>query len=280
MSKKYTDQELIELIRELSAPMDPIPTDEIVSAPSFDEIHTVLFDVYGTLLISGTGDIGLTSKESDQKAMGDALIQSGIDADLVMAERASDAYREAIQESHEKSQQKGIEYPEVNILDVWDQVLNEVGVNTDIRFLSIAYESRINPTWPMPGAAEALDALKQQGFRLGIVSNAQFYTPLVLAAHFGKSIEEMGFDLDWCSWSYEQLEAKPSTALFHRGSKEVLYIGNDMLKDVWAAGQAGCRTTLFAGDRRSLNKREDDERCNNLLPDAVITDWRQVDFNP
>ena len=37
---------------------------------------------------------------------------------------------------------------------------------------------------------------------------------------------------------------------------EVLYVGNDMLNDVYAAGQVGFRTALFAGDQRSLRMRQ------------------------
>jgi putative hydrolase of the HAD superfamily len=49
-----------------------------------------------------------------------------------------------------------------------------------------------------------------------------------------------------------------------------------MLKDIWCAAQAGFKTALFAGDRRSLRKREDDERCKNHRPDAVVTELAQI----
>jgi len=35
---------------------------------------------------------------------------------------------------------------------------------------------------------------------------------------------------------------------------KTLYVGNDMLNDIWTATEAGCRTVLFAGDQRSLAK--------------------------
>ena len=124
--------------------------------------------------------------------------------------------------------------------------------------------------------------LKERGFVMGIVSNAQFYTPLLFRAFFEQTLEDIGFDPDCCIWSYKELKAKPSDDLFPKAEKhlkrnhgvrlsETVYVGNDMLNDIYCAHNAGCKTVLFAGDRRSLRMRETDERCIDLKPDAVIT---------
>jgi putative hydrolase of the HAD superfamily len=49
-----------------------------------------------------------------------------------------------------------------------------------------------------------------------------------------------------------------------------------MLKDIWPATRLGFKTALFAGDRRSLRLREDDERCRVLQPDLVIDQLEQL----
>jgi putative hydrolase of the HAD superfamily len=49
-----------------------------------------------------------------------------------------------------------------------------------------------------------------------------------------------------------------------------------MLNDVYCANKAGCQTILFAGDKRSLRMRENDERCLAIKPDAVITSLAQL----
>ena len=59
-------------------------------------------------------------------------------------------------------------------------------------------------------------------------------------------------------------------------AKEVLFIGNNMLKDVYPAQAAGFLTGLFAGDVRSLRWRENDDRCNGISPDIVITELNQL----
>jgi len=56
----------------------------------------------------------------------------------------------------------------------------------------------------------------------------------------------------------------------------VLYIGNDMLNDIYPAKKAGFRTALFAGDARSLRLRENDPKCKDLSADIIITDLIQI----
>jgi len=247
----------VEYIRSVSRPMDPVPTGLEARQDPLPDIRCVLFDVYGTLFISGTGDVG-TVAETDEDA-----------ADL----------KAAIQTHHAEARLRGIEYPEVDILEVWKTVLKKEP--DDVRLHAIAYECRVNPVWPMPGALDLIRTLRARGVRIGIVSNAQFYTPLLFEAFFGATTAELGFEEALMVWSCRLGEGKPSRRLFdtalrplhEEGIKpnNVLYVGNDMLNDVWTASVCGCRTALFAGDRRSLRLREDDPRCAHLQPDRVWT---------
>ena len=201
-----------------------------------------------------------------------------------------------IQRTHARRRQDGIEYPEVDIAEVWKGVLSalikEGLVRGDpcpdaVARLAVEYECRVNPVWPMPGLVDTLKSLLEKGLVLGIVSNAQFFTPLLFRAFLDGPPEDVGFQRSLCVWSCEVLEAKPSTALFQRAlatlasesalaPHETLYVGNDKLNDIWPAAADGCRTALFAGDKRSLRLREDDPRCAGIEPDAVITDLRQL----
>jgi putative hydrolase of the HAD superfamily len=58
--------------------------------------------------------------------------------------------------------------------------------------------------------------------------------------------------------------------------EDTLYVGNDMLNDIWPAAQCGLKTSLFAGDQRSLRLRETDPRCSDLEPDVIITKLSQL----
>lgn len=283
--------ELIERIRMLSRPLEPIPTETVIHLRPIDDVETVLFDVYGTLLVSGSGEVGTAAATDSSEALTQALIVSGYDGDC---ERAGDIgpalLQKEIEQWHDTAREDGFDFPEVEISRVWKKVLTELQslelIHADERTdrilrLAVEYECRVNPVWPMPGALETIEFFKARGLRLGIVSNAQFYTPLIFEALLGRSVEKLGFDPALCVWSYKTLRAKPARQLFQAlenrmDASKTVYVGNDMLNDVWTATQAGCRTVLFAGDQRSLRLRETDKRCKKLKPDAVVDDLRQI----
>jgi putative hydrolase of the HAD superfamily len=153
--------------------------------------------------------------------------------------------------------------------------------------VALRFELATNRIWPMPGAEAVLNILKNAGVPAGIVSNAQFYTPLTFQALFSKDEDELGFDRDLIAYSYMLHRAKPSTEIFRPllerlekergiGAGQVLYIGNDMRNDVYTAQLCGCKTVLFAGDQRSLRLRRDDPNCIDRKPDAVVTGLDQI----
>ena len=282
---------LFESIRRLSAPLDPIPTGAELNLAVLDGIETVLFDIYGTLLISGSGDVGTAAAIDSAEALIQALIVSGYEGDHERAgELGPELLHAEIEHWHEAALESGIDFPEVEISRVWKKVLERFQTlellkpdddTQKILRLAVEYECRVNPVWPMPDALKTIENLRSRGFRLGIVSNAQFYTPLIIEALFGKPLEALGFEKELCVFSYRELKAKPAVELFQTLEEEVdwsktLYVGNDMLNDIWTASQVGCRTCLFAGDQRSLRLREKDKRCKKLVPDAVVDNLHQV----
>lgn len=283
-------RELIASIRRLSCQLRPQPTGLPARLAALPDIRAVIFDIYGTLLISGSGDIGPASAEQSEQALREALSAAGLPVERIGDNScAVEILVDSIQEAQALRRDEGIEFPEVDIIAVWRQVLRKLfkqdldlaATDAQLRRLAVEYECRTNPVWPMPGLRDTLDALRAAGRQLGIVSNAQFYTPLMFPALLNATADELGFDPRLCAWSYEALQGKPSVSLFQQVLNELamdygirprqtLYVGNDMLKDIWPATQLGFKTALFAGDRRSLRLREDDERCQGLKPDLVI----------
>jgi putative hydrolase of the HAD superfamily len=57
---------------------------------------------------------------------------------------------------------------------------------------------------------------------------------------------------------------------------EVLFVGNDMFRDIYPAQRTGFKTALFAGDNRSLRLRKDRAEISGISPDFVITDLKQI----
>lgn len=282
---------LLAMLREAAAPLEPLPTGEARALNRLAGIRAVLFDLYGTLFLSSAGDLGLHEDSGAETAFAEALAAAG----LAGGGAGVEAWKNLIRDDHRRRKAEGERFPEVDIREIWfrfgQQFCPGAPADPDAPAWSVAalaYEIRVNRVWPAPGAAELLESLRARGLRLGIVSNAQFYTPLLFEAYLGAPHADLGFDPDLCVFSYELRSAKPSPAMFAgvldrlRGrdgipSDGVVYVGNDMLKDIHTASAAGCRTVLYAGDRRSLRKRRDHPDCANLNPDATITSLDQLE---
>jgi len=279
--ENHEKRDLVRRIRALSTSLAPRPTGAEPVLEPLQGIRAVLFDVYGTLVVSASGDIGLAGEQDEDRAFQAALAAAGIRAPAGTGPRELES---AIRKFHAERKSLGVEYPEVDILAVWSSIL---GPGEDLGHLAVEYESRVNPVWPMPGLASVLAEIRDRGLVLGIVSNAQFYTPLMLEAFLGAPLAALGFDPDCCAFSYRYLEAKPSTRIYREALAalsrkygippgEVLYVGNDIRNDIRPAARVGCRTALFAGDARSLRLREDDPSCAGVRAERVITDLRQI----
>jgi len=264
-------------------PLTPLKTSLTPAGKLKEEIKCVLFDIYGTLFISGSGDIGLTKQKSPQLAQIKELLAKyriHMPPHTVLEE-----FYGAINARHAALRNQGIDFPEVKIDRIWRQVLQNVD-QTASRQFAAEFEFITNPAYPMPHLFDLLTACRDRGLLMGIISNAQFYTPSLFEWFFDSNPEGLGFSPDLVFYSYRFEVAKPSAALFEMAAEKlkakkvkptaVLYTGNDMLNDIYPAKLTGFQTALFAGDRRSLRLRTDDPRCCNLTADLVVTDLGQL----
>jgi putative hydrolase of the HAD superfamily len=138
----------------------------------------------------------------------------------------------------------------------------------------------------MPHLETLLAACRQKNLAMGIISNAQFFTPLLFEWFLDARIEQLGFDSELVFLSYQLGYAKPSpvpfkmaaSAIYAKGfnTTAALFVGNDMLNDIYPARRLGFQTALFAGDARSLRLRTDESRCFNLSADLILTDLGQL----
>jgi len=284
------EQNLITTIRQLNKPLKPQETGTTSRLDPLPDVRAVLFDVYGTLFLSASGDIGVSRKSDHAAFFSEALAAAGIVLPDEYVAKMPSRFHEEIEASHTRLRAEGISHPEVDIILIWKSLIEQAidrdaqqhGLTDDSVYrLAVEYECRQNPVWPMPGIQETLSALVTAGLRMGIVSNAQFYTPFLFPALLDANIAELGFDAELCAWSWMQGEAKPSIRLMKPvleglaregiSPRDVVVVGNDMLNDIQMAAAAGCRTVLFAGDSKSLRWRERHKDCEAVTPDAVIT---------
>ncbi|WP_372774812.1 HAD family hydrolase [Mangrovibacterium sp.] len=278
--------------------MELIPTGAVPSFSADKNIKAVIFDIYGTLIISASGDImqagydaGMFKRSLDAAGFETLVPKAGLMA-------IHPLFEEEVIRGKEDAKAAGIPFPELNIVDIWrktlgraeDQGLIKGLEQADLRLFTFIFELSSNQVWPMPKMKETIDALRDKGYPLGIVSNAQFYTPVMMNYFFSGKIhgEEFldGFERDLSVFSYKMLKGKPDTAVYEalveplakRGLKpqDVLYVGNDMLKDIYAAQQVGFKTCFYAGDKRAYRLRKDHPQASKIQPDYVITELRQL----
>lgn len=267
--------------------MESIGTDVVRDLKRIANIRAVIFDIYGTLVISGSGDVGSADSGGKDDRIAEAFAALGLQLETLpgVAE-----LHDQIQQLNNDRRTENCPFPEVDIVDAWRGILRRRQYDPDPQIVvevAAEYESRANPTWPMPGARELLATLQRAEMPLGIVSNAQIFTiPLVKDLTVSGALAAGGFDLDLCVFSNRFRQAKPGPRLFEvlcdglnrRGIEpdQAIYVGNDMLNDVWAASRAGLKTAWFAGDRRSCRPRPDDPRCHDLVPNLILTELMQL----
>lgn len=269
--------------------LQPIETNRPAKLASLTDIRAVIFDIYGTLIISGSGDVGSANEQDKGHAISQAMRAAGITLGAGSMPTIDDLHH-VIRQTNQQRLSDSVPKPEVEIVDCWRQTLNHCGIDDysarQVNELAAHYESLANPTWPMPGASTLLKSLAKTGCRLGIVSNAQGFTLDLIEEIAGDVGSDSVFDLNLCVFSNRYRQAKPGPRLFdvlcdELGRQQIaphqaIYVGNDRLNDVWAANQAGLRTAWFVGDQRSLRDRVDDARMQDLQQDLVITDLMQL----
>ncbi|RCS56178.1 HAD family hydrolase [Bremerella cremea] len=277
-----------EILNRNRHPLEPIATELPSQLKELPGIQAVLFDIYGTLLVSGSGDVGTAMEMTKGDALEAAWQACGVTSQIPAEEMVQQFYA-VIQGDHKTATKRGTSYPEIVVEEIWQKVFaaaidnNQVTVPPDFNpaVFALEFESRVNPVWPMPHMKEVLDTLQERGITLGIISNAQFFTPKIMEYFLGSSLEEIGFQPENCFFSYQHRVAKPGKDLYLAAAQtlagagidmcHILYVGNDMLNDVQPAAQVGMKTALFAGDQRSLRLRKDDARMLPIQPDVTLT---------
>jgi putative hydrolase of the HAD superfamily len=279
-------------------PVLPFETGVKEQITSVADLKVIIFDIYGTLLVSSSGDVD--QSDFNINNIQRALIEGGYiifdDIPQGAFQFMIDDFKYTILEHHKKKKAKGIPFPEINISEVWSDVLERAekkvwikkGKHACVKQFVITFEVLSNQVYPMPGMQQIIDHLKELNIPLGIVSNAQFYTPLIMNHYLKNESGEEAippFDPDLTVFSFKLGKGKPDSFLYeslipalkkkyNAKPSEVLFVGNDMLNDVYAANKAGFKTALFAGDQRSLRWRKD--KVNGLKPDLIITDLQQL----
>ena len=292
-------KECLKTFRELE-PLPVEPFNAFRTTPK-RKIRALIFDIYGTLLMSGSGDV--FSDEMNLAEILEVFKRSGIKITSGKpAKTASEVlaiFTDTVAKSHREARAAGIAYPEIDIREIWDEVICVMssagslaaGHDYSSEKISFYFEAVTNPVFPMPGMKKLINKLDKKEKVLGIISNAQFYTPVIMnyfmTEKIHDGIEISPFRKSLVKYSFLERRSKPDIALFDSvretlkddfdiPPEETLFIGNDMFKDIYPASKAGFATVLFAGDGRSLRLREDKPELKGIEPDYTVNDLESI----
>lgn len=277
------------------------------------DIRAVIFDVYGTLLHywkpefeKPEGKAGALFAAfrvtADHFGMSAALVS--MNAEESPEKTLHDLYHGLIALNHDKSLNKGITFPEVRIEEVWMVILlmlkrhgydaTHLNLGNDrevAQCIAFFYNAHALGRRFYPGVVDALKTLKSKNMTLGIVSNAQFYTPMDLTLLIRDQSKgayddylEL-FDPDLVIFSYEIGYAKPNPGIFrklfdalyefHILPSQTVFVGNDLVQDIQPAQEAGMKTAFFIGDDQSAFVHD---ASGTIIPDICFARWEELPF--
>jgi putative hydrolase of the HAD superfamily len=274
------------------------------------DIRVAVFDVYGTLFNYWKSEFAEPASKKDYllKTFKNTASYFGMesyllemDPDAPIENTLYDLYHGLITLKQNLLIEKNIEYPEIKIEEVWTAILlmlkrrgyvfpdKKVDNDADAaRCIAYYYNFHVFNRELYPGVADALIELKKNNIKLGILSNAQFYTSvdltLLLRNQSNGRIEDMNelFDTDLTFYSYEYNMAKPSRYLFRKLfdalyeyqalPAQTVFVGNDLALDIKPAMDAGMKTALFTGDEKCMFIHGLDD----VIPDLTFSGWNDL----
>ena len=238
--------------------------------------RAILWDVYGTLIAAERGDLdSLVRRAVELRA---AFEQTVHNFSLrISAEHLHREFLRSIATTREEKAAAGIAHPEIRIEEIWSELLDEAQPSAPVTLsfakeVALFFERHANPKQLMPEALETLLDLRQRSLKQGIVSNAQFYTPIELSELLrGKSAGRLAsyeslFDPRLVFLSCDLGMAKPDLTGFHKAvavlagdgiqADECLFVGDSLANDISPARQVGMRSVLYGptGEVRQLSK--------------------------
>jgi putative hydrolase of the HAD superfamily len=235
------------------------------------KIRGILFDLYGTLI-----DIH-TDEDSDQiyRAISHFLTYQGISVDR---QEIRDQYYRIMEEQRLA---RGEEYPEFDAVKVWREIINRnPGASAVIPaaklsqlpgFLTEMYRGISRQRLKLyPEVKAVLDALHSR-FRLAVVSDGQsgwalpemhalgiqsYFNPIIISSDYGfRKPDRRLFET-----ALSSLRLSP---------KEVVFVGNDMYRDIFGAVRLGIKTVFFSSNQ---GKKE----MEGVEPDCIIHQFAEL----
>jgi putative hydrolase of the HAD superfamily len=230
------------------------------------DVKVIFWDVYGTLVTAQRGNLeALLQREGELRSAFERTVRNfGLTASPA---RLHDLFLRGIQAERDARVAEGIAHPEVRVDEIWFKLLEKFQPEKPCtisfaREVALFFERQANPKQLQPRAFDVLTTLKQHGLRHGIISNAQFYTPIELSellreeSHGQMRTYESIFDPALVFFSFELGVAKPDPTMFRRAvavltrdnilPDDCVLVGDSLSNDIAPGRHIGFRTVLFA----------------------------------
>jgi putative hydrolase of the HAD superfamily len=304
-ARKLHESEVREFQREILPVRYPSKLEELT------DIRAVICDVYGTLVNywrpAFTGSDGKISSlleafrlVIERFGMTPYLVE--MNPDETPEKTLSDLYHGLIALNHEKALKKGLTFPEIRIEEVWNLILMMIkrrgyepelycpGAGNDLpKYIAFTYNFFALGRGLYDGVTTALEEFRKNNITVGILSNAQFYTPVDLTLMVRDQsrgayddYQEL-FDPDLIFYSYEYGVGKPNQLLFrklydvlyekHILPSQTVFVGNDLAIDIQPAEEAGMKTAFFTGDKEAAFVHDLDGK---VIPDITFENWSDL----
>jgi putative hydrolase of the HAD superfamily len=230
-------------------------------------IKGILFDLYGTLIDIETDE----SLEEIYRGIAHYLTYQGV---YLHRWEVRDRYYQIMKQQREES---GEEYPEIDVEAIWNTFLEQEGMKAAparrdlVRILVQLYRGISRKRLQLyPDVKRVLDDL-QPHYRMAVISDAQ-------PGYALPEIKAVGLDgyFDPILISADYGFRKPDARLFAKSldilkltPAEVIYVGNDMYRDIYGASRLGIKT-LFVDSNQGAKSYE------NVIPDYFAPRFEEV----
>ena len=273
-------------------------------------IQGVVWNIYGTLMRITDGEFLLMH---DQKMRMEIALEKTIKEFNMwnsMTRKPAAPWESMLSQLTTIIENKGMvgttakgEYPHVDLSDVWLTLIDRLERNEyswDESFygnmdelsqkVAYFYHSSLQGVEASPYALNALVYVAKLGLKQGILADAQSFSIvrmlrafrhdgklpilgklvapecMILSCHEGVRKPSPSM-YESCLEGFEQFGIEP---------EEILYISNQLSKDLTVAKSLGMRTALFAGDKLSLRASAKVVRDKKRKPDRILTDLAQI----
>lgn len=235
-------------------------------------IKALIFDINGTIVDILTDE----SMEEIYRVMSGIMAYQGIDLD---PENFRDIFWELNKRQRRDSKE---EYPEFNVTAIFSDIIREHGsaytfaMPDEIQralpaFLAQSFRSlSLLKLEAYPGAINILESLSKK-YRMAAVSDGQavWAWPELHRTGIARFFEKVVISSDLGFRKPDPRMFKTALDAMNLTPDEVLFIGNDMFRDVLGPKQMGIRTVFFKSN-------QGDQKARGAEPDYIIYSFNQL----